>query len=102
MKIIGVEEITYGVDDPAVGQRYFDDWGVPAVERGASGAEFRLPSGQLIRVRNASDPSLPSAQEGPVTAREVIWGVADKASLEAVGAELGRDRKIDVDAAGTL
>jgi catechol 2,3-dioxygenase-like lactoylglutathione lyase family enzyme len=102
MKIIGVEEILYGVDDPAVGQRYFDDWGVAAVERSASGADFRLPSGQLIRVRNASDPTLPSAEEGPVTAREVIWGVDSKASLEALGADLSRDRKVDVDAAGTL
>src|SRR4051812_13628383 len=102
MKIVGVEEIIYGSDDPTVGARYFDDWGIPAVERGATGADFRLPSGQTIRIRGEKDTGLPQAPEGPITAREVIWGVDSKASLEAIGAELARDRKVDADASGPL
>src|SRR5581483_11846506 len=101
MKVVGIEEVIYGSDDPAVGTRYFDDWGVPCIERASTGADFRLPSGQLVRVRGTGDAALPAAPEGPVTAREVIWGVDSKASLDALGAELARDREVKTDAAGT-
>ena len=63
MKISRIESMVYGVEDLDAGIRYFEDWGVPLVRRGAAGADFRLPSGQTILVRHASDKSLPSTAE---------------------------------------
>jgi len=102
MRIARVESLVYGADDVDAGIRYFDDWGLPCIERGAGGAEFRTPAGQSILVRPAADAALPAAPEGGSTLREALWGVDDDASLEKIGAELSRDRDVRVDALGTL
>src|SRR5262245_52965155 len=102
MKILGVDTVVYGADDVATGIKYFDDWGVPAADRGAHGADYRLPSGQTIRLRSSKDGSLPAAVEAGSTAREIIWGVDEKAMLDKIGAELGRDREVKRDPDGTL
>ena len=102
MKISRIESLVYGVEDVDAGTRYFDDWGLQCVERGAKGADFRLPSGQSILVRAATDATLPAAPDGGSTLRETVWGVDDAASLERIGAELGRDRDVKSDAQGGL
>ena len=102
MKITRVESLVYGVEDLDAGIRYFEDWGLQAVERGANGAAFRMPSGQSIVVRSATDTALPAANENGSTLREAIWGVDDAASLEQIGAELGRDRDVKRDNEGGL
>jgi hypothetical protein len=102
MKIARVESLVYGVEDVDAGIRYYEDWGLDCVERGARGAEFRMPSGQSIHVRLATDAALPAAPDGGSTLREAIWGVEDAASLEAIGAELARDRDVKADARGGL
>lgn len=102
MKIMRVEALIYGVEDVAAGIRYFEDWGLPSVEKGANGAEFRMASGQSVVIRPATDAALPAAPDGGSTLREAIWGVEDAASLEAIGAELARDREVRKDARGGL
>ena len=102
MKILGVESVVYGVEDVAAGRKYFDDWGLVGVEHAASGADYKLPSGQTIRLRAAGDASLPKAVEAGSTAREIVWGVDEPAMLEKLGGELGRDREVKRDADGTL
>src|SRR3970040_1604934 len=102
MKIARVESLVYGVEDVDAGIRYYEDWGLACVERGARGAEFRMPSGQSILIRPATDAALPAAPDGGSTLREAIWGVDDAASLEAIGAELVRDRNVKADARGAL
>jgi catechol 2,3-dioxygenase-like lactoylglutathione lyase family enzyme len=102
MKISRIESLIYGVEDLEAGIRYFDDWGVPRVKRGASGADFRLPSGQTILVRQAADRSLPATAESGSTLRELVWGVEDARSLKAIGNELARDREVKADKDGTL
>jgi hypothetical protein len=102
MKIVRVESLLYGVEDVEAGIRYYEDWGLPCVEKGAKGAEFRLPSGQSILIRAATDAALPAAPDSGSTLREAIWGVEDAASLEAIGAELGRDREVKRDPRGGL
>jgi catechol 2,3-dioxygenase-like lactoylglutathione lyase family enzyme len=102
MKISRIESLVYGVEDVDAGIRYFEDWGLQGIERGARGADFRLPSGQSILVRAATDVALPAAPDGGSTLRETVWGVDDAASLERIAAELGRDRDVKVDAQGGL
>jgi len=102
MKISRIESLTYGVEDLQAGIRYFEDWGVPLVKRSAGGADFRLPSGQTILVRQAADPSLPDTAETGSTLREIVWGVDNPKSLAAIGKELARDREVKKDKDGTL
>jgi hypothetical protein len=101
MKILRIESLVYGVDDVEAGMRYFDDWGIPSADRGPHGADYRLPSGQTVKLRSAGDPTLPPAVEPGSTLREITWGTEDAASLAAIGAELGKDRALE-DAGGRI
>ena len=92
MAIFRIESLVYGVEDLGAGIRYFEDWGLPLAERGAGGADFRLPSGQSIRLLQASDKSLPESAQPGSTLREITWGVDSARSLKAIAAELSRDR----------
>jgi catechol 2,3-dioxygenase-like lactoylglutathione lyase family enzyme len=102
MKISRIESMVYGVEDLEAGIRYFEDWGVPLARRGKNGADFRLPSGQTIVLRPASDPALPPTAESGSTLRELVWGVEDASSLKAIAKELSRDREVKADKDGTL
>ena len=102
MKVMRVESLVYGVDDLAAGMNYYDDWGLPRVSHGNTGADYLLPSGQTIKLRASSDAGLPSAVEGGSTVREVIWGVDNAASLDQIGAALESDQKITRDAEGGI
>lgn len=103
MAITRVESLVYGVSDVEKGIRYFDDWGLEPVERGAAGAIFRTPVGQTVHIRPMDDASLPSAPDGDKsTVRRTVWGVDSADDLETIGAELSRDRDVARDADGTL
>ena len=102
MKILRIEELVFGAEDAAAGARYFDDWGLEKLGGGDSGADFTMPSGQVIKVRSAADAALPMTNEAGSTLREAIWGVDNQRSLDEIGAELSRDRQVRRDADGTL
>ena len=102
MTILRVESVTHGVEDLDAGIRFYEDWGIPCVHRGAHGADFALPSGQTLRVRPANDASLPSTSERGSTVREAIWGVDHLSALDAIADDLSRDRDIKRDSEGVL
>lgn len=102
MTVTRVESMVYGVEDLDAGMRYYDDWGLPRVDHGQSSADYLLPSGQTIRLRRATDPSLPPPTEGGSTVRELVWGVDNAAALDALGATLARDQEVARDSDGTL
>jgi catechol 2,3-dioxygenase-like lactoylglutathione lyase family enzyme len=102
MTIMRVESLVYGVEDVETGMRYYDDWGLPRVDHGRHGADYHLPSGQTIKLRSAADASLPAPVEAGSTVREIVWGVDTASSLDALGATLSRDQKIERDAEGGL
>ena len=102
MPITRVEAIVYGVDDVAAAKTYYKEWGLTCREEGSKGAEFTLPTGQSVQIRTSQDTMLPTAIEGGPTVRETIWGVDSKATLDAIGAELTRDREVTRDGNGGL
>jgi len=102
MKITRIESILYGVEDLEIGIRFYEDWGLDCLDRGAHGADFMLPSGQMVFIRRAGDPALPPAVERSSSAREVTWGVEDAKSLQAISMELARDRTVTQDAEGGI
>lgn len=102
MKILRVEDVVYGVEDVAAGIKFYEDWGLECVARGAHGGDFALPSGQTVRIRAAGDRSLPSTSEVGSTMREVVWGIDSTSGLEEIAAELSRDREVSRDKDGVL
>ncbi len=67
------------------------------------GAVFATPAGQTIHLLPIDDPSLPSAPDGDgSTVRQTVWGVDTADDLEALGAELSKDRDVTRAADGTL
>lgn len=102
MKILRIEELVFGAEDVAAGTKYFADWGLETIAHGDAGGDFTMPSGQVIKVRSASDASLPAVAEQGPTLREAIWGVDTPRSLEEIGTALRSDREVKRDANGTL
>jgi catechol 2,3-dioxygenase-like lactoylglutathione lyase family enzyme len=101
MALLGIESLVYGVDDLEKAARFYDDFGLQASQRDADGVSYRLAEGSSFVLRKSSDPALPPPflpGQGP---REVIWGVDSPASLQAIVAELSRDREVRQDANGT-
>lgn len=79
MSVVGLERIVYGVEDLALGRRFFAEWGLAS-----EGDVFRAADGTAVELRGASDPSLPPAVEPGSTAREIVWGVDDGAELDGL------------------
>lgn len=95
MSILGIDRITYGVDDIPLCRRFFLDWGLRLVREAEDGLDFETLNGCEVFVRRAGDPSLPPAIEPGPTLREVIWGVASEADLARLGDRLGDVRTAD-------
>ena len=88
MTILGIEQITYGVTDLATCRRFFADWGLSEVAHDETRARFETMNGCTVLVVEANDPSLPVAFEAGPTLREVTWGVATQAELDALSERL--------------
>jgi hypothetical protein len=102
MAITRIESILFAAEDLQAGIKYFEDWGLDTVEKNAKGATFRTLENQTITVRDAAEPGLTASPEGGASLRETIWGVDSKSALDAIGAEIAKDRAVKADADGTL
>jgi catechol 2,3-dioxygenase-like lactoylglutathione lyase family enzyme len=100
MSIERIESVTYGVDDLAECTRFFVDFGLELVEHGDDRAVLTTQVGQKVVLRPNGAPGLPAAVETTPGIREVVWGVDSQQSLDALVAELRRDRDVTVDAHG--
>jgi len=101
MSLIGIESVTYGVEDLTRAGKFFADFGLSALERGTHGATFGTPEGTTVALRAADDLSLPAAMEPGPAVREITWGIDSQASLDALAADLATDRPVVTDADGT-
>ena len=90
MNIIGPDALVFGVDDMAACQQYLIDYGL----RDAGGGRFEALDGTAIVLRDKDDAGLPPCQGTASMLRETIYGVADTATLDAIEAELTRDRAV--------
>src|SRR5215471_12915822 len=102
MNIVGVDRIYYGVADLPLATRFHKDYGLDCIEEGENGADFRLLNDTTVHLRRANDGKLPPAlinwaHLNHSTAREVIWGVDNAATRDAIGAELAKDREVRAD-----
>jgi catechol-2,3-dioxygenase len=75
MRILGIDEITFGVEDLALCQRFFADWGLTLLSHSTTEQVFETLNGCRVVVKHKDDASLPPAIEAGSTLREVVWGV---------------------------
>ena len=100
MDIIGVDEVTLALYDVKTGQRYLRDFGLREVENALPGSRFEAQDGTGLRIAHWNDPGLPRSNVDPPNFRETVWGVRDTATLEAIAAELRKDRPVRRDPSG--
>ncbi|SFD95632.1 Catechol-2,3-dioxygenase [Pseudomonas citronellolis] len=81
MSVLGIDEITYGVEDLPRCRRFFEDWGLSLVEERADQVVFETLNGCRVVVAALDKPGLPPAIEPGSTVREVVWGVASADDL---------------------
>ncbi len=86
--VTGLERVTYGVEDMALGKRFFRDWGLKLVSDGPDRVVFATLEGSEVELRPIDAPDLPPAIEPGSTVREVTWGVKGPADLERLHADL--------------
>jgi len=102
MSIVGIESVVYGVEDLDTCTRFYEDFGLPLLRRDAASAEFRLPDGARVELRDLRDPQLPAAWFEGSGMREVCFGVDSHAALEALATEVARDREVERAADGSV
>ena len=90
MKIVGLDELVFGVDDVAACSRYLVDYGL----KDAGGGRYEALDGTAVVLRHKDDPSLPPSLASGSMLRETLHGAADKATLDALESELSSDRKV--------
>ncbi|MBZ0129153.1 MAG: VOC family protein [Rhodobacteraceae bacterium] len=98
MRIIGPDELVFGVDNVKACETFLVDYGLASVGNG----RFTALDNTAITVREKSDPSLPAPLKTATMLRQTIWGVEDQATLDQIEAELSRDRAVAKAADGTL
>jgi catechol 2,3-dioxygenase-like lactoylglutathione lyase family enzyme len=91
MSILGIDRISYGVEDLARCRRFFLDWGLKLARESAEALDFETLNGCEVHVRAAEDPTLPPAIEDGPTLREVVWGVEARADIDRLRNALGAD-----------
>ena len=90
MNIIGLDALVFGVDDLAACRQYLADYGLSDV----GGGRFEALDGTAVVLRAKDDASLPAPLGTASLLRETVYGVADLATLDAIEAELRRDRAV--------
>ncbi|CAM3595742.1 Metapyrocatechase 2 [Pseudomonas reidholzensis] len=94
MNIIGPDYLVFGVDNVDDCVQYLIDYGLKLREQDQSGAFLEALDGTGVLVRVRHDPRLPAAMETANTLRETVYGVADEDTLQAIEAELRKDREV--------
>jgi catechol 2,3-dioxygenase-like lactoylglutathione lyase family enzyme len=85
MSILGIDSITYGVEDLAECRRFFLDWGLALESESAQRLNFATLNGCQVIVAHKDDKALPPAIEGGSTLREVVWGADSEADVAKCG-----------------
>ena len=95
MSITGIEKLEFGVDDLNHCAKFMRDFGLTG---DASGRAFTTLSGARVELNPTDAANLPPAFEAGNTLRRMTWGVADRATLDALRPKLERQpafREID-------
>ncbi len=98
MRIIGPDELVFGVDNLNACKDFLRDYGLAEKDNG----RFEALDGTAMTVREKDDASLPPPLPTATMLRQTIWGVEDQKTLDDIEAELSKDRTVGKAADGTL
>lgn len=98
MRILGPDELIFGVDDIAACKTFLLDYGLD--DNGED--RFAALDNTAITLRAKDDPSLPAPLPTATMLRQTIWGVEDQKALDEIEAELSKDREVAKAEDGTL
>jgi catechol 2,3-dioxygenase-like lactoylglutathione lyase family enzyme len=102
MDIIGPDTLVFGVDDVAACAEYLTAFGLTPVDMTEKGGLFEALDGTGITIRRKDDPDLPARLPTATMLRQQVYGVRDAADIDAIAAELGKDRKVHRLSDGTI
>ncbi|MCM2559236.1 VOC family protein [Alcaligenes faecalis] len=88
MSIVGIDQITYGVETLDESRQFFQDWGLTLAKETADTLHFECLNGCQVLVVDIGKVDLPTAIEDGPTVREVVWGVESEADLDRYAAAL--------------
>lgn len=88
MSIVGIDQITYGVETLDESRQFFQDWGLTLAKETADTLLFECLNGCQVLVVDTAKVDLPAAIEDGPTVREVVWGVEHEADLDRYAAAL--------------
>lgn len=97
VSILGLESVTMGVEDIEASARLLHDFGLVQVERGEHGATFVTSEGSCVELRCSTDAALPPPAAPGMPLRRVVWGVDNRAALDALAASLCTDREVSAE-----
>lgn len=103
-KIKGLDCIRFGVEQLDDALRFANDWGLKQVESDQDNScLFVTTDNSQVEIFQADTTNPDRTPIGnPSGMCEMVWGVEDQASLDAIAAELSTDREVTVDADGTI
>lgn len=88
MSVVGIDQITYGVETLDESRQFFQDWGLTLAKETADTLHFECLNGCQVLVVDIGKVGLPTAIEDGPTVREVVWGVESEADLDRYAAAL--------------
>lgn len=90
MQILGLQRLTFGVDDVEIARTFLRDWNLKCVL--STDKQGLLVTQECAEVEICENGALelPRTVRADCGLRENIWSVADAASLSAIEASLGR------------
>ncbi|MDQ1120473.1 MULTISPECIES: VOC family protein [Pseudoxanthomonas] len=94
MHIIGPDYLIFGVDDLAACSEYLLAFGLNPVDVTDKGGLFEALDGTGVIIRHHADPSLPPPLPSSSMLRQQVYGVRDGEVLDAIEAELSKDRRV--------
>ena len=102
MNIIGPDYLVFGVDDFPTCVHYLTDYGLAPTLVSSNVAWFEALDGTGVKIHLRDDPSLPAPMETATQLRETVYGVSSEADLQAIEAELKKDRQVTRGSDGVL
>jgi len=96
---LGLDSVTYGVDDIGHATKFFRDWGLTLVSESAKETIFETLEKSRVILRHKDDPDLPPAIESGPTIRQVNWGVQSGKALDSLRDKVGALTEEAVDGA---
>ena len=103
MRIIGPDELVFGVDDLNACRTFLVDYGLDEETwEDGKGGTFVALDNTAITVRARNDSSLPKPLPSGSTLRQTIYGVEDASVLDEIEAELSTDREVTRDGNGAI